>query len=93
MIWGLIVNLIIYLIGFYYVVKAFIKDKRLDIFLGYVSVLLGISFSIIKIFYSEIFFLKYYSIFLEHIFGIMGAGIIFMFSCYFAKRRIDKVLE
>ncbi|MFB6088605.1 MAG: hypothetical protein ABEK36_02380 [Candidatus Aenigmatarchaeota archaeon] len=91
--WVLMADFVIFLFGFYYMLRALQDDDRLDIFLAYSSVLLGIFFAILGSLYGTNFFTRYYSLFMEHMFGVLGAGSIFMFSCFLARKRIKKVLE
>jgi len=89
--WVEILSLSIFLIGFYYMVIAYLKEEKLNILLAYSAIMVGIFYDVWSNFLPETDLTFYYYVFLEHYIGIMGAGILFALSAYFAYRRMKTI--
>ena len=88
--WIEVMSLIAFLGGFYYILLAYRAEERLDMLLAYSAILIGILYDVFENL-STGFFDFYYSVFLKHYIGIMGAGILFALSAYFAHKRMEAV--
>lgn len=88
--WILIGNFFIFCIGFIYMIKAYREERRLDMLIAYLGVLLGLFFGVFKFFMGSPP-LKTYFLFLQHYIGVLGPSITFMLACYFANKRMEEV--